>query len=232
MSEVKKHFEEEAAVYDEIIIKLIPYYTEMMDALVTALPFNDQDEIRVLDLGCGTGSLSHAVKGRFSKAKITLVDISGKMLELAQNKVGLDSVEAAYNTDFYNYSIHGKYDAVISSLALHHLESDQDKIDYYQKIYNSLNKGGVFLNADVVLASTPQLQKRYMEKWEAYMNRSIGKKEIKENWLVKYRQEDRPAPLTDQLEWLKKIGFSSVETVWKYYNFAVYGGLKYRRRMK
>jgi tRNA (cmo5U34)-methyltransferase len=30
----------------------------------------------------------------------------------------------------------------------------------------------------------------------------------------------------DQLAWLAEIGFSEVDVVWKYFNFAVYGGRK------
>ena len=35
-----------------------------------------------------------------------------------------------------------------------------------------------------------------------------------------------PAPLMAQLRWLAEIGFSNVDVIWKYYNFAVYGGAK------
>lgn len=50
--------------------------------------------------------------------------------------------------------------------------------------------------------------------------------DINNNWLVKYRNEDKPARLLDQIKWLEEIGFSDVDILWKYYNFAVYGGLK------
>lgn len=39
-------------------------------------------------------------------------------------------------------------------------------------------------------------------------------------------EEDRPAKLIEQLNWLAEIGFTDVDVIWKYYNFAVYGGLK------
>ena len=37
---IKKHFEEEAKEFDETIIKLIPYYRQMLDALITSIPFD------------------------------------------------------------------------------------------------------------------------------------------------------------------------------------------------
>jgi tRNA (cmo5U34)-methyltransferase len=50
--------------------------------------------------------------------------------------------------------------------------------------------------------------------------------EINGNWLVKYKNEDNPAKIIDQIFWLKKIGLKQIDVIWKYYNFAVYGGKK------
>ena len=50
--------------------------------------------------------------------------------------------------------------------------------------------------------------------------------EILDKWIPAYETEDRPAKLIDQLKWLEAIGFHSVDVVWKYYNFCVYGGMK------
>jgi tRNA (cmo5U34)-methyltransferase len=46
--------------------------------------------------------------------------------------------------------------------------------------------------------------------------------------MVNYREEDRPARFVDQLNRLRDIGFNGVDVIWKYYNFAVYGGVKIR----
>lgn len=61
------------------------------------------------------------------------------------------------------------------------------------------------------------------------MNKSCSMDDINNNWLVKYRNEDNPAKLLEQVKWLEEIGFSDIDIIWKYYNFAVYGGLKKRR---
>ena len=117
-----------------------------------------------------------------------------------------------------------KYDVIVSSLALHHLESDEDKKMFYQKIYNALNKNGVFYNADVVLSSNEHLQELYMAKWKAFMNKNVSLEEIENKWLVNYKSEDRPTSLMNHINWLKDIWFGDVDVVWKYYNYAVYGG--------
>lgn len=56
MDKVKKHFEEEAKEFDKIIRELIPYYEEMIDGMVAAIPHQRNDKINVIDLGCGTGN--------------------------------------------------------------------------------------------------------------------------------------------------------------------------------
>ena len=87
MDRVKKHFEEEAKEFDSIILKLIPYYPEMLDALISAIPFDATKPIKVIDLGCGTGTVSKLVKSVFPDAVITCLDVAENMIEMAKNKL-------------------------------------------------------------------------------------------------------------------------------------------------
>jgi tRNA (cmo5U34)-methyltransferase len=128
--------------------------------------------------------------------------------------------------DFYHFKFPEKYDVIVSSLALHHLVTDEDKKEFYTKIHEALNPGGVFLNADVILGSNDYLQELYLEKWKEFMNLHVSVKEIEEKWIPAAEDEDHPAKLVDQLDWLRDIGFSDVDVIWKYYGSAVYGGYK------
>ncbi len=226
MDEIKKHFDEEAHEFDRIVLKLIPHYEEMISALVTAIPFETSAEIRVADLGCGTGSIAKKVKETFPHAHVTCVDIAENMIETAKKKLSPYSGIRYQVSDFYRFYFTDRYDVVLSSLALHHLATDEDKQVFYGKIYNALSPGGVLYNADVVLASSSLLQEAYMGQWKNFMSRNVSRQEIEDKWIPKYREEDRPARLMDQLAWLGKIGFVNTDVVWKYYNFAVYGGAK------
>ncbi len=225
MNVIKTHFEEEAKVYDEIIIRIIPFYREMVEALISSIPFNENDKIHVLDLGCGTGTISKEIKLKFPDSIFTIVDISLNMLNIANNKIKSGNITIK-NEDFYKFKFTRKYDVIISSLALHHLITDDDKKAFYKKIYDNLNVNGLFFNADAVLGSSGFLQNKYMKKWIEYMNRNCSMDEITGKWLVNYEKEDRPSKLSDQIKWLENIGFKNVDIIWKYYNFAVYGGYK------
>jgi tRNA (cmo5U34)-methyltransferase len=226
MDKIRQHFDHEAAEFDRIIVRLIPHYATMVEALVAAVPFAVTTPIRVVDLGCGTGTIARRVLERFPDAHVTCVDLADNMIALAKAKLH-DFRQVRYVVgDFNHFEFDAAYDLVISALALHHLVTDQDKRNLYRKIFASLNPGGVFYNADVVLASTDHLQALSMRQWQKFMLCSVSEVEIDEQWIPKYQTEDHPAKLTDQLSWMTEIGFAGVDVLWKYYNFAVYGGVR------
>jgi tRNA (cmo5U34)-methyltransferase len=223
---VKEHFEAEADSFDKIIIQLIPYYQQMVGALVLSIPFPKSEPIRVLDLGCGTGTITSSIKNEFPNAKITCLDIAANMIRVAQSKLSQYRDVHYHTGDFNDYQFDQTFEVIVSSLALHHLPDDAAKVRVYRKIFGSLTTGGVFYNADAVLGSNDFLQANNMQKWQEYMNRTVPMAEIENQWMVTYREEDRPARLMSHLEWLREVGFKDVDVVWKYYNFAVYGGVK------
>ncbi|WP_310601552.1 class I SAM-dependent methyltransferase [Anaerosporobacter sp.] len=222
--QIKTHFEEEAKEYDIIIQKLIPHYNEMIDALVSIIPFSKDSNFTMIDLGCGTGTISKAVKTSFSNVDITCVDVAENMLEIAKDKIGGDvnCIQADFNT----FQFPKKYNLIVSSLALHHLETDNDKKEFYKKIYSALTDDGIFINLDVVLGSDEKLQKVYIDKWKEFMLQNVSEEEVANKWLPNYYAEDRPTQLVTHLAMLKECGFSYIDVVYKYYNYAVYMGKK------
>ncbi|HSB00253.1 MAG TPA: methyltransferase domain-containing protein [Anaerolineales bacterium] len=226
MDQIKQHFDEEAQKFDRIIQQLIPYYDQMLQALISAIPFSMDYPIQVLDLGCGTGTLAGRMLEAFPQSHITCLDFSEQMIEMARAKLAnFDRVSYAVQ-DFREHSFADRYHVVVSSLALHHLATEAEKQAFYQKIYQGLLPDGCFYNADVVLAASEYLQSIYIKRWKAFMQRQVSEGEVENVWLRKYAEEDRPAPLVEQLAWLSRIGYENVDVLWKYYNFAVYGGVK------
>jgi tRNA (cmo5U34)-methyltransferase len=84
-------------------------------------------------------------------------------------------------------------------LALHHIETDSEKKEFYTKIFKILTNSGQFINADVVLATTDYQQNINMNRWIDYMNRSVSTEEILNKWIPSYKAEDRPSKLIDQM---------------------------------
>lgn len=226
MDKIKQHFEDEAREFDRIIVTLIPDYSQMVDALVSAFPFEHSAPVRAIDLGCGTGTVTARVLQIFPNARVTCLDLSENMIAMAKARLASYPQVGYVVSDFSRFEFNREFDAVMSSLALHHLETNDEKKLFYRRIYEGLATGGVFYNADVVLGSSEFLQEVYMERWRDFMRRNVSTEEIEGKWIPKYQAEDRPAKLIDQLNWMTEIGFADVDVIWKYYNFAVYGGVK------
>ena len=165
MENVKEHFEEEAKEFDNTILKLIPRYNEMINCMVSIIPFNNSEEFKLLDLGSGTGNITKAVKQKYPHSKISCIDIAENMIQMAQIKLQNYTDIEYYTGDFSEFEFEEKYDVIVSSLALHHIKTDDDKKGFYNKIFSALKVGGVFLNSDVVLGSNENLNQIYREKW-------------------------------------------------------------------
>jgi tRNA (cmo5U34)-methyltransferase len=226
MDKIRQHFEDEAREFDHIIVRLIPEYPRMVEALIAGIPFDQSAPLRAIDLGCGTGTVAACVLDAFPNAHVTCFDLAENMVAMAQAKLARYPLVRYVVGDFNAFDFGGEYDVVVTSLALHHLVTNEDKRNFYRRIYNSLASGGVFYNADVVLGSSDFLQDVYMKQWRKFMSGNVPQEEIEHKWIPKYQAEDRPAKLIDQLEWLAEIGFADVDVLWKYYNFAVYGGIR------
>ncbi|EGW36985.1 hypothetical protein [Desulfosporosinus sp. OT] len=103
--------------------------------------------------------------------------------------------------------------------------TEEEKKRLYHDIYLSLNKKGVFINADQVLGSTPFIEFLYTRDWKNKVETSgLYKEEISSAY--ERAKLDKMALLDDQISWLKDIGFLDVDCVYKYFNFVVLFGRK------
>ena len=64
----------------------MPGFDRFYGAVLESIPFREEQEIRVLDLGAGTGLLSAMVAGKFPRSRVTLVDLSVEMLRVARRR--------------------------------------------------------------------------------------------------------------------------------------------------
>lgn len=226
MNKIKNHFDKEAQEFDQIMLMLSPHYALMIEALATIALAKAGEAPQVLDIGCGSGNVSGHIKAKCPQAKITCIDISDNMLTLAQNRLKDYDDIVYFNSSAEEYAFDGHYDVIISSLALHHVKSDEVKQDIYTRIYKALNSGGVFFNADAVKSVDDDWQAMYTDKWKEYMLKSVSLEEIENKWIPRHEEYDSPKDLTNEMAMLKAAGFNTTEVVWKYFNTAIYGGLK------
>lgn len=109
-------------------------------------------DMKVLEVGCGTGSTA-IIQAPFVK-HIRAIDISRKMIEIAQAKAVTGNVE---NVTFEQSNIvdlntkDGAYDAVMAHSILHLLENKEAVI---ATIHRMLKPGGVFVSSTACLGGT------------------------------------------------------------------------------
>lgn len=221
-------FETEAKKFDNVISLLIPFYNEIYNILIDSIPFYKNIPLRILDIGCGTGTFAKKLKENFPYAKITCLDFSPNMIEVAKAKLinYKDDVDFLVG-NFNDLDIKNEYDVIVSNFALHHIQTDEEKKALYRNIYQALNKNGAFFTADIVLGVNSYIKNLYEQKWEEHLIKQQVKSKLEIGTLEKYQTDDNPSTLYEYLTWLESSGFSQVETIWKYYNFAVFGGFKF-----
>lgn len=221
---VKAAFDRYAQVYDETRKKLIPCFDDFYGTALDLFPSDREKELSVLDLGAGTGLMSAMVRQRFPHARILMTDISDGMLAQAGKRFPND-VRVRFETADYAEALpEAKFDVVVSALSVHHLE-DPEKKRLFGRIFDRLNPGGLFINADQVLGRTRAVERMYRETWLKQV-RAAGISETELAQGLERMKEDRMAPLDDQLAWMDRAGFTEVNLWYKYYNFVVWSGKK------
>lgn len=185
----------------------ISHRTEGEAALLEFIPAGAG---RILDLGTGDGRLLALVRKNLRDAEAVAIDFSPAMLEAAgQRFAGESSVSVvAHNMDAPLPAL-GKFDAVISSFAIHHLVHERKRA-LYAEIFGLLNPGGVFCNLEHVASVSPRLHQEFLER--------IG---------FTVETEDPSNKLLDvetQLGWLREIGFAEVDCHWKWRELALLAG--------
>jgi tRNA (cmo5U34)-methyltransferase len=226
MTEIESLYDRAAKDYDRARRQLVPCFDDFYGTVLDLVPYERGTEIRVLDLGAGTGLLSALIAGAYPQARITLVDVSERMLGVARDRFASEQehfgfLVADYARDFPG----GRYELVVSALSVHHLE-DADKRVLFGNVYEALVDGGLFVNADQVLGPTPEIEKAYRQSWL----RRVRERGVAEDDLASAlarMEEDKMSTLDAQLGWLKGIGFQAVDCWYKNHSFAVYSG---RRR--
>ncbi|WDV54460.1 methyltransferase domain-containing protein [Streptomyces coeruleorubidus] len=124
---------------------------DMVEALVGTAP-------RVLDLACGTGSITARLLARFPEATSTGVDLDPALLAIARGtfagdeRVGLVTADLK-DPDWPAKLPHDSYDAVLTATALHWLHREP-LADLYGQVAGVVRDGGVFMNADHMIDET------------------------------------------------------------------------------
>jgi tRNA (cmo5U34)-methyltransferase len=185
----------------------VPHRTEGEAVLLDLVPLAAR---RVLDLGTGDGRLLALVKIDRPGMSAVAVDFSPAMLEAARARFAADpAVEVvAHDLDRPLPDL-GRYDAVVSSFAIHHLPHPRKRA-IYAEVFDRLAPGGVFCNLEHVASPTARLHERFLDEL------GVGPGEEDPSNLL--------LDLETQLGWLREIGYDDVDCCWKWLELALLTG--------
>ena len=221
---VEQAFSEAAPDYDVWVKQALPAYVELYSVAVEIVPFAQDRPLEIADLGAGSGLFTRHVQTAYPRARFTLVDASPNMLDLARKRFEQRTESFTFvEQRLEDFADTERFDVVISSLAIHHLEN-ADKRSLFKRIFVALRPGGVFINVDQIKAQPP-FDQLYWETWLDKV-RAAGASEAKIQTSISRRREfDRDASLSDQLRWLQEAGFAA-DCIYKHYFVAVFLALK------
>ena len=109
--------------------------TEILVQVVLDSILRESADLRILDLGTGTGAIALALAGELPKAQITAVDFSVKALEIAKENAVSNSIANVELTqsDWYRNLKAMEFDIIVSNPP--YIDNDDDDIDIEVKAY-------------------------------------------------------------------------------------------------
>jgi SAM-dependent methyltransferase len=203
---------------------------------------------RILDLGCGPGSMSVRLADHLPKARIIGLDQDPVLLSLARDAYGdvIDVVDTDLAVPGWSagLDLDGPVDAAVSSTALHWIAPERLGA-VYQEVAQLLRPGGVLVNADNLYDDQPALAEIAAAVLEGRAKRvGVTDNEDWSHWWQALAEEPAMAPafaeragrgarggitefsVEHHAELLRQAGFSEVGTVWQSGNDVVLVGVR------
>lgn len=224
--DIGKQFEfdaQVASVFDDMLERSIPHYKEVLGLIVDFCSYTLESSKSVTplvyDLGSSTGTTLLALSQTLSAhTRFIGIDSSQAMIDKASLKAQAYNANIEFIcTDLLEYDfLHS--DIVIANYSLQFIRPIQRQ-SLLQRIYDSLDKGGVLIVSEKMSSPHRILDKQMIERYlrykreQGYTQGEISKKrEALENVLI-------PFSLEENLTLLRNVGFEYVEVLFKWVNF-------------
>ena len=227
------------ASYDADMEVMHPNRSKMIRVALEILPFPPDSALRALDLGIGTGYCTEQFLHHYPNSHVIAVDGARAMVDLAMARLGGSAEKVDFCIGDFRHLRQlvispEPFDVVYSSYALHHLHPNDKRAVVGQSL-EFLGPGGWFLNADIIVGESPQIEQRLQElRVNGIIERVAGRDarfqdagstrrfldELEE------RDGDQPQTLLEDLQVLKRAGVRGASVFWLEYREAVSGGQK------
>lgn len=209
----------------------------------------------MLDLGCGTGSLTERILHRYPRARAVALDFDPVTLAIGRRGLGtvggrLEWVEADLRQAGWEAALPaGRPDAAVSSTALHWLTA-KELGRIYSTLADRLRPGGLFLNGDWIAFGPRSPRFRAVARrgrghfrasgaksaetwsWRAWWRAALREPQLaREAALHRARfprshSAVRTPDLPGHVRLLRRAGFREVEVVWSLWQNRVVAAIR------
>ncbi len=227
------------AAYDADMDIMHPLRHTMMGIALEIVPLAPTATFTAVDLGTGTGVFAQRVLEAYPRASLVAVDGAAAMLDLAGTRLAgharrVTRIEADFRSLPAEATSPGSFDLVVSAYALHHLDADE-KHAVLQKVIAALKPCGWFVNADIVTAADPDIERRIQDIRVRSVTARAPDADERFRTIAATRayldaleaqEHDQPLTLDADLRLLRAAGIPAAEVIWRQYREVVIGGPK------
>ncbi len=219
---VASHLGIKLSEYDARIRTFIPDYEEMLAVAAALVPWSSR---RIVDLGTGTGALAARCLRQAPRARVIGIDADPQMLAMAGRRLG---ARATFITGSFLRTAIPRCDAVVGSLALHHVRTRTAKAALYRTIHDALAARGRLITVDCQPSSRRDLAREQHDAWFAHLRQTYSARQASGLFRA-WSGEDVYVPLDVEIGLMESAGFG-VDVVWRKGAFAVLLGRRAHRR--
>ncbi len=207
-----------------------PHFQELENTLgrIIREQFQDKsfEEIKVLEIGCGSGYTTLIILNSNNRTRIVAVDNESVMIEQAKevlnefvenNRVELIEGDAL---EFLKKQDSDSFEVFASGFTLHNFTKNyRGKV--IKEIYRVLKPEGIFVNADKYALDDESKHKQSLN-WQLQQFKreysKINRPDLIKEWISHYLEDNKPEVIMKESESIKsmsKIGFRDIKIVFR-----------------
>lgn len=214
-----------AEVFDDMISRSVPLYADVQRSLPALAGLLDHDPIKVIDLGCSTGTSLIHLSAMLPQRNLQLVGIDNSQPMLDQCQQKLDSLDLPHRIETHCDSVQSFKFADASVVLMNYtlqFVPESDRPELLRRICESIRPGGFLLISEKVAHDQPAMDSALVELYFEYKRRQgyseleiSRKRDALENVLI-------PLTTEQNMRLIRSAGFGQVEVLLKWFNFATF----------
>jgi SAM-dependent methyltransferase len=233
--------DERVKKYDYHQSLIVEQKEEMLSNIVRIVNYfyqaRSMDNPKVLDVGCGPGTLSTRILERIPDSLVFGIDSSEEMIDAANKNLSVNrffGYVGNFNTnEFWLPEIDITYDFIVSSIALHYL-SDERREPFFREVYNHLGIGGVFVASIGVRSEVSEIAQMTDYFATQFLHQQLEKERGPQDF-EEVRKRGAEANVKANINWhstkeyinsLYMAGFKKADLVWHLWIKSIFVALK------